>query len=184
MVEVSSLLDGITTSPPPVDREIEKAFVYGAKATPVDTVPAPVVARAPLSTRIRADFAAALKKASLERQLKNVTPNSLQSILEEAIEPWLKQNGYLGNLFQTQPAICSSCTCLGDRPVRVKRTRNMHRTRPPVRTSRPGDGALMHATQLLSNRCSFDGRRLLYPIFGLRRSLSHTASLLQSRASV
>lgn len=45
---------------------------------------------------IRADFAAALKKASLERQLKNVTPNSLQSILEDAIEPWLKQNGYLG----------------------------------------------------------------------------------------
>jgi hypothetical protein len=46
-------------------------------------------------TRIRADFAAALKKASLERQLNDVTPNSLQSILEEAIEPWLKQNGYL-----------------------------------------------------------------------------------------
>ncbi len=96
MVERRSLLDGITTSPPPVDPDIEKAFVFGAKATPVDTVPAPVVARAPLSTRIRADYAAALKKASLERQLKNITPNSLQSILEEAIEPWLKQNGYLG----------------------------------------------------------------------------------------
>ncbi len=96
MVERRSLLEGITTPPSPVDPNIEKAFVYGAKAASVDTVPSPVVARAPLSTRIRADFAAALKKASLERQLKNVTPNSLQSILEEAIEPWLKQNGYLG----------------------------------------------------------------------------------------
>ena len=96
MVERRSLLDGITSSPPPVAPEIEKAFVYGAKTTPADSVQTPVVARAPLSTRIRADFAAALKKASLERQLKNVTPNSLQSILEEAIEPWLKQNGYLG----------------------------------------------------------------------------------------
>ncbi len=96
MVERRSLLDGITTPPSPVDPNIEKAFVYGAKAAPADAVQAPVVARAPLSTRIRADFAAALKKASLERQLKNVTPNSLQSILEEAIEPWLKQNGYLG----------------------------------------------------------------------------------------
>jgi hypothetical protein len=95
MVERRSLLEGITTPPTPVDPNIEKAFVYGDKATPADSVQAPVVARAPLSTRIRADFAAALKKASLERQLKNVTPNSLQSILEEAIEPWLSKNGYL-----------------------------------------------------------------------------------------
>jgi hypothetical protein len=44
---------------------------------------------------VRADFALALKRASLERQLKAISPNTLQDILEEAIEPWLKANGYL-----------------------------------------------------------------------------------------
>jgi len=49
----------------------------------------------PISTRIRGDFAAALKKCSLERQLHGVQPNTLQDILEQAIEPWLKSNGYI-----------------------------------------------------------------------------------------
>ena len=49
----------------------------------------------PLTTRVRADFAAALKRASLERQLDGVIPNTLQDILEEALEPWLRSNGYL-----------------------------------------------------------------------------------------
>ena len=51
--------------------------------------------RVPLSTRMRADFAKALKRASLERQLEGVEPNTLQDILEEAAEPWLKSNGYI-----------------------------------------------------------------------------------------
>jgi hypothetical protein len=42
-----------------------------------------------------ATFAAALKRASLERQLNSVEPNTLQDILEQAIEPWLKSNGYI-----------------------------------------------------------------------------------------
>ena len=49
----------------------------------------------PISTRIRGDFAVALKKCSLERQLHGVQPNTLQDILEQAIEPWLKSNGYI-----------------------------------------------------------------------------------------
>jgi hypothetical protein len=56
---------------------------------------APPLSRVPISTRIRTDFAAALKRASLERQLEGVEPNTLQDILEEAIEPWLKANGYV-----------------------------------------------------------------------------------------
>jgi hypothetical protein len=51
--------------------------------------------RVPISTRIRQEFAAALKRASLERQLNGVQPNTLQDILEQAIEPWLKSNGYI-----------------------------------------------------------------------------------------
>jgi hypothetical protein len=49
----------------------------------------------PLTTRVRSDFASALKRASLERQLSGVTPNTLQDILEQALEPWLRSNGYL-----------------------------------------------------------------------------------------
>ena len=53
------------------------------------------VARVPLTTRVRADFAQALKRASLERQLSGVQPNTLQDILEEALGPWLRANGYV-----------------------------------------------------------------------------------------
>lgn len=56
---------------------------------------ATVQGRSPLTTRLRSDLAEALKRASLERQLSKVTPNTVQDILEHALEPWLRQNGYL-----------------------------------------------------------------------------------------
>ena len=52
-------------------------------------------ARVPLTTRMRADFAKALKRASLERQLSGQYPNTILDILEEALEPWLRSHGYL-----------------------------------------------------------------------------------------
>lgn len=87
-----------------IDRGIEKQFVFAAKANP--PVPAtevrelkrpspPAIGRTPVSTRIRTDYATALKRASLERQLSGTAPNTLQDILEEALEPWLQTNGYL-----------------------------------------------------------------------------------------
>jgi hypothetical protein len=51
--------------------------------------------RSPLSTRLRTDYTKALKRASLDRQLKGVEPNTVCDILEQALEPWLKANGYL-----------------------------------------------------------------------------------------
>ena len=106
---------------PEVAPDLEEQFVYGKKAQPDrrtgqpdtsklnDPTPAPPATapaepknrplptqgRVPLTTRLRQDIAAALKRASLERQLAGVQPNSLQDILEEALEPWLKGNGYL-----------------------------------------------------------------------------------------
>ena len=100
MVERRSLIEGLKTTP----TEAEKAFVFSASAssTPPGEVSAanttpPVAAqtRSPVSTRIRTDFATALKRASLERQLAGTMPNTISDILDEALEPWLKTNGYL-----------------------------------------------------------------------------------------
>jgi hypothetical protein len=110
MKERRTLVDGIN----PVDRTIEEQFVYASKAkpttpgtaeppsapvsTPIEHVAvdnASAGSRLPLSTRIRSDYAIALKRASLERQLSGVRPSTLQDILEEALEPWLRKHGYI-----------------------------------------------------------------------------------------
>lgn len=98
MAERRSLTEGLKATPPPIDTGKEKAFVFGDKEPARPAAPVTQVAalnRVPISTRIRDDFARALKRASLERQLEGREPNTLQDILEEAIEPWLKANGYL-----------------------------------------------------------------------------------------
>jgi hypothetical protein len=81
----------------------EKQFVHGAKAPPLAPAmlePTAVrattkVNRVPFTTRFRANLADAVKKASLERQLQKIEPNQVQEILESALEPWLRANGYL-----------------------------------------------------------------------------------------
>ena len=78
-------------------RQKPKEKLVGEEQAPA-TPPPPVaelVGRMPLSTRIRSDFGRALKRASLERQLSGEKPNTVQDILEEALEPWLKDRGYL-----------------------------------------------------------------------------------------
>jgi hypothetical protein len=91
-------MEGLETPEPPLDPVKAREFVYGKDAamtkstSPANTA---TLTRSPLSTRIRSDFAAALKRASLERQLNSVEPSTLQDILEQAIEPWLKSNGYI-----------------------------------------------------------------------------------------
>jgi len=69
----------------------EREFVYGKK--PTGQSPAPE--RIPLNTRIRGDFAKLLKRTSLERQLNGTEPSTLQEVLEEALEPWMRSNGLL-----------------------------------------------------------------------------------------
>lgn len=106
MAERKSLVHGLNK----LDPALEKAFVRGQKPGTKQADPPPpvtevkkekpeqsitTVSRVPLTTRIRSDFASALKRASLERQLKKVIPNTVQDILEQALEPWLRDNGYL-----------------------------------------------------------------------------------------
>ena len=95
MSERRTLVDGLKATPT-VDPRIEREFVHTGKMPKSEPLPAPTVTinRVPISTRLREDFAKALKRASLERQLQNIEPHTLQDILEEALEPWLKANGY------------------------------------------------------------------------------------------
>lgn len=99
MADRRSLIEGLKSTPPAIDVHREKEFVYASKDKPAESAKvaaaAPAVSRVPISTRIRSDFSTALKRASLERQLNGSQPNTLQDILEEAIEPWLRNNGYL-----------------------------------------------------------------------------------------
>ncbi len=93
-----NLIEGLKTTPAPVDTSLEKDFVYANKPTPAQstTPTTPTITRIPISTRMREDYSEALKRASLERQLKKVKPqSSLQDIFEEAVEPWLRSNGYI-----------------------------------------------------------------------------------------
>lgn len=99
MAERRSLIEGMKPAAPPVDPKVEKEFVYqskpGAGEATTPSATTPVLARSPLSTRIRTEYTKALKHASLDRQLKGVEPNTISDILEQALEPWLKANGYL-----------------------------------------------------------------------------------------
>jgi hypothetical protein len=108
MTERRSLTEGLKPQTE-IDRTKEKEFVYGtppetAPASPTAAASGPVLSaphphrghsRSPLTTRIRSDYAEALKKASLERQLRSEEPYTVQDILENALEPWLRDHGYL-----------------------------------------------------------------------------------------
>ena len=96
MAERRSLTEGIKPPPqgPAIDPQKEREFVHGAKAM-APTATASPHTRVPITTRMRSEYADALKRASLERQLAKVEPNTLQDILEQAIEPWLRSNGYI-----------------------------------------------------------------------------------------
>jgi hypothetical protein len=104
MAERRTLIEGIKR--PTVDPQREQEFIYGGK--PANSAESPVapaaastattaapITKAPLSTRIRADYAAALKRASLQRQIDGIEPSTINDMLEQALEPWLKGNGYL-----------------------------------------------------------------------------------------
>ena len=98
MAQRRTLVEGLKTPAPPVDPKKEKEFVFGQKAEakpehpparqPTRNQPAALApARVPLSTRMRGDFAEALKTASLERQLKKIEPNTLQTSWKRRSSP-------------------------------------------------------------------------------------------------
>lgn len=100
MVDRKRLADGVTDEI--LNRDAAEAFVFKQPRAVPPAAPAPAPAptgaagnRAPLTTRLRADLGAALKRASLERELAGNHPYQVQEILDEALEPWLRDRGYL-----------------------------------------------------------------------------------------
>jgi hypothetical protein len=112
MTQRRALLEGLGETLE-VDHEQAEEFIYGKKPkskppaaekeVAAEAPPVPLkegkgpssASRVGLTTRIRSDFAVALKRASLERQLNGIAPHTLQDILEEALQPWLRHHGYL-----------------------------------------------------------------------------------------
>lgn len=94
MAERRPLSEGLKVTKSPEDAAVERAFVFESRE-PARPPTATKESRSPINTRVRTDFAKALKRASLERQLQGVEPSTLQEILEEALEPWLRSHGYL-----------------------------------------------------------------------------------------
>ncbi|MDA7980148.1 MAG: hypothetical protein MPJ50_15385 [Pirellulales bacterium] len=106
--ERRSLVEGLESTPDVV--EAEKEFVFGNEKPVGDTrkqkqqslpsdeseaVLPQYLGRVPFTTRCKPVLASKVKRASLQRQLDGVEPNNIQEILEEAIEAWLRKNGYL-----------------------------------------------------------------------------------------
>src|SRR5262245_49081735 len=98
-----SLVTGLKETPT-VDSVAARNFIHGNEKPPVDAKPntlsvtpkpAPVVGRTAFSNRLRDDLFKALKQASLQRQIDGIEPNTVQDILEEVLEPWLRTHGYL-----------------------------------------------------------------------------------------
>jgi hypothetical protein len=82
---------------PAEERVVEEAFVFGKTPEPIPAnAPSPPTrTRVKLTTQVRADLAAALKRASLQRQLAGEAQSAVQEIVEAALEPWLHDRGYL-----------------------------------------------------------------------------------------
>lgn len=117
MKERRPLIAGLPTSDD--EKSIEKSFVFGSgfsstgteqhKTPPTSSAtqnvsdPAPnygsilpqITSRVPVTARCRPEVASAIKRASLQRQLEGIQPYHVQGIMEEALDAWLTDNGYL-----------------------------------------------------------------------------------------
>jgi hypothetical protein len=82
------------SEPPAADSELP-ASSPRRQPSAVSVKLSPSIGRVSFSTKMRADISQALKRASLDRQLQGLEPNTVQEILEEALEPWLYKHGYL-----------------------------------------------------------------------------------------
>ena len=81
----------------PVSPKSEKAETFTAPETTEPQSNAAVMTPGliPVNVRVRPDIAGALKTASLQRELRGIAPYTKREIVEQALEPCLRKNGYL-----------------------------------------------------------------------------------------
>lgn len=79
----------------PAEPQAEVVTEVAKEATPNPKILPQMTGRVPMTTRCRPEVASALKRASLQRQLAGAEPFYVQDIMEEALERWLSEKGYL-----------------------------------------------------------------------------------------
>ena len=79
--------------PTPNDASLESRGKPKARRKPTRLQPVGLI---PVTVRLRPEIAGALKRASLERQLDGEEVFSQQDLVENALEPWLREEGFLG----------------------------------------------------------------------------------------
>ena len=105
--------DGTDTLTPTVDPAIAAEFIFGNPAAAAKLRPPVAItsaathtptlsttqnntattSRVALNTRIREDLARALKRMAFDREMNGHERHTLQDIVEEAIEAWLRSQG-------------------------------------------------------------------------------------------
>lgn len=85
-----TLVEGLSATPADLPASRERDFVFrNPNKTHGELTTAKPQRRSALTTRLRDDYVAALKRLSLERQLEGQRPNTIQDFLEAAIGDWL-----------------------------------------------------------------------------------------------
>lgn len=82
----------LAPAPVPVTATIREAEMAVRRPKPSKVSPVGLI---PVTVRLRPEIAGALKRASLERQLAGEELYTQQDIVEQALEPWLRDQGYL-----------------------------------------------------------------------------------------
>ena len=76
--------------------QAEKNVIFGSENQKSNQeTPAKITGRIPITVKVRSDVGAALKRASLQRQLDCVEPSTIQDIVDEALEKWLLKTNNL-----------------------------------------------------------------------------------------
>lgn len=95
MGERRPLTSALSATPTGVDPQQMKSFVSQDNARQTSKSRLQPVGLIPVTVRLRPDVAGALKRASLERELSGEAIFTQQDIVEQALEPWLRREGFL-----------------------------------------------------------------------------------------
>jgi hypothetical protein len=106
IIEQNFLKYGSATPPPEAVQAVESVTAVAVPVADAPTPKRPAAKRVkpskvtpigliPVTVRLRPEIAGALKRASLERQLQGEELYTQQDIVEQALEPWLREEGYL-----------------------------------------------------------------------------------------